>query len=738
MSRNLLLIVIICGLIYTNVWSGPAAPTGVEELTVERIFGKPALVSTLPSGIQWLGDGKGISYLEKRGEGDEKQTFFVIQDVPRGDKHVVCVPDTVAVPVDLRKSDDAKFKIGSYDWDKKAERILFTFGGELFTLERKTGRIQRHTHSEGVETNPTFSPDGAKVAFTRDNDLYVLRLDGDDETRLTETGCDSVLNGILDWVYMEELYTRGKKRSFYWSPDGERIAFLQIREGSVPQFPIVDWTETDPPTDLQYYPKPGDPVPAVRVGIVRAEGGDVTWADTDMDDDSYIARIHWLGDSRGVAIETLNRAQDRLTLLFADAKTGRISVALEETDETWVNVNYLKHFYEKKRQFVWGSERTGHQHLFLYNMDGSLIRQLTQGNWEVTELNGVNESKGHVYFTANRSNPLERHLYEVSTKGGDPRQITDEAGTHDVTMSPDNRYYIDRFDNTKRPAVVSVYTVGGKKLFEIADQMTPELAAMERPLPEFIKFKSAEGVDYYCSITKPSHFDRLQKYPVIVYVYGGPHAQMVRRHWSTSGLWHSMMADKGYIVFTLDNRGSYGRGKKWEDFIMERLGRYELTDQLAGVEYLRTLPYVDADRIGIWGWSYGGYMTLLALFKAPFAFKVGAAVAPVTDWRLYDAIYTERYMKLPADNKEGYEDCSPIHFAYNFEGKLLVMHGDADDNVHTQNTYQLIDQLIENGRDFEFMVFPKKKHGIRGEKARVFLFNKMTGFFDRNLLHAGQ
>lgn len=746
MSRNLPYYIAIIGIVHTCVCGighagtsrpGPSrsvGPAGVEGLTVEQIYGEPSLLAKLPSDIRWAGNDKRVSYLEERGEGSEKQTLFVVRSVPSGEERIVCVPDTFAVPEDLRKSDDDVFEIDSYHWSDDGDRIVFTFGGDVFTLDRKSARIQRRTETEGTERYPTFSPDGKRFAFARDNDLYVIDLESEEEIRLTDTGCDTVLNGVLDWVYMEELFTRGNKRAFYWSPDSERLAFLQMQEAPVPEVPIVDWIERQPGLEMQRYPMPGDPNPVVRVGIVRADEGELTWADVDTGDDSYIARLYWLGDSRGVAIEKLNRDQDKLTLMFADAETGRISVVYDETDERWVNVSYLRHYYEKKRQFVWGSERSGHQHLYLYNMDGSLIREITWGDWEVTSLDGVNEGKGRVYFTANKSNLLQRHLYEVSDKGGEVRQITSGEGSHSVTMSPDNKYFIDRYSSERRPTVVSVWNVKGEKLFEIGDRLTPELANMERPLPEFFKFKSAAGIEYYCSITKPLGFNRLEKYPVIVYVYGGPHAQVVRRGWSGSGLWHSFMADKGYIIFSLDTRGSYGRGKKWEDWIWKDLGRYELEDQLAGVEYLSTLPYVDSGRIGIWGWSYGGFMTLMALFKAPDVFAAGVAVAPVTDWQLYDSIYTERYMKRPTDNEEGYDTSSPVGFVDDFQGHLLLMHGDADDNVHAQHSYQLIGKLIDAGKNFDFMVYPKKTHGISGPKARVFLFTKMTEFFDRHLL----
>jgi dipeptidyl-peptidase-4 len=716
--------------------SDPDSAPDFEGLTVEGIYGEPSLYGDLPSRIRWLGNSKGISYLETRGEGDEEQTLFIIRDVPSGRERVICIPDTVTIPEDLRDSDDDVFSFGSYAWSEKDERIVFTYGGELFTMDRKKARITRRTMTEANEENATFSPDGKKLAYTRENDLYVLDLDNGEEVRLTTTGSDSLLNGVLDYVYMEELFTRGDVKGFCWSPDSKRLAFLQFDQSPVPEFPLVDWIPVDATHRLQRYPKAGDPNSIVRVGLVSALGGDITWTDTDTSDDSYLARLYWLGDSRGVAIEKLNRDQDHLTLLFADAETGRTSVVFEEAHRTWINITYMKHYYERRRQFVWESERSGHSHLYMYNLDGSLIRQITYGDWEVTALNGVDESKHKVYFTANKKNLMERHLYEVSDKGGEVKQVTQREGTHYVTISPNHKYYIDRFSNETRPTVVSVHSIKGKKLFEVGDQLSSSLASIKWPKPEFLTFKSGAGLEYYCAITKPSNFNRLEKYPVIVYTYGGPHAQVVRKSWSSRHLFHALMAEKGYIVFSLDNRGSYGRGRDWEDHVYKNLGRYELEDQLAGVEYLRTLPYVDGARIGIWGWSYGGYMTLMALFKAPDAFKAGVAVAPGTDWYLYDTIYTERYMKLPQDNEEGYKDSAPINFVDDFKGKLLLMYGDADDNVHAQNSVKLIQKLIKAGKDFDLMVFPKKRHSIKGDEERAFLYHKMANFFDEHLLHA--
>jgi dipeptidyl-peptidase-4 len=706
---------VLIGLIagqYTSVWAAG------EEITVERMFGEPSLYESLPSQVRWLGDGRGVSYLKDIGEGDEKQRGFFIREVPSGDERIVCIADTVAVPDDLSKGDDDKFRIGSYSWDEAGRKVLFRFRGDVFSMEAENGTVIRHTGTDEAEQDPTFSPDGKKVAYSRDNDLYILDIESGEELRLTATGCDTVLNGVLDWVYMEELFTRGNVKAFWWSPDSKRIAFLEFREHPVPEFPLVDWIPVHATHELQRYPKAGDPGPIVRVGIANASEGDIVWSDTDTSDDSYIARVYWLGDSRSVAVEKLNRAQDELTLLFADARSGRTELAVQETSDTWINITYLRHYYENERRFIWGSERDGHSHLYLYNFDGSLIRQLTMGEWEVTELEGVDESKGTVYFTANEKSVLERHLYAIDDKGKKLRRITSEEGTHGVIMSPDNKHFIDRFHTHERPVRVAV--------------MGDDFRALERPIQEFLTIEH-DGREFQCMIFKPLDFDPRKKYPVIVYTYGGPGAQVVRKGWSRNHLWHGMMAQRGFIVFSLDNRGAAGYGKAWEDPLLKSMGTVELEDQVAGVEYLKTLPYVDGDNIGIWGWSYGGYMTLMALFKHGDVFKAGTAVAPVSDWHLYDSIYTERYMKRPQDNEEGYEAGSPLNHVDDFDGKLLLMHGDADDNVHFQNTVKTVQKLIKAGKDFDLMFYPQKYHGIGGAAERKFLYNKMTRFFERHL-----
>ena len=707
------------------------AVQGAEELSVEAIFGKAPLLKSLPTNVEWLGNSRGVTFV-RRSTGASAASEWVLKEVPSGKERVLMAADTVAVPADL-KTDHPKFSFGSPHWNGAGDRAVLVFGGDIF-LAGLDGKVTRITDTDGEEKDPVFSPNGQRLAFTRGNDLYTLDLSSNryPETRLTTTGCDTVLNGILDWVYMEELFTRGDVRAHWWSPDGERLAFLEIRESPVPVYPIVDQIPTHAKATMQRYPKAGDPNPIVRVGVVAAKGGAVTWTDVTTKDDSYIARVYWTGDGSAVAIETLNRAQDRWTLKLADAASGRSRAVMEEVSRTWVNITDACHYYGRKPQFVLASEFDGHNHLYLFNMDGTRIRQVTKGNWEVADLEGVDEKKGRIYFTANEGSVIERHLYRVDESGKNLKRITSDEGTHDAIVSPDAKYFVDTYSSHERAVRIAVHAIDGEHLFDIADQWTPELAAMHIPTPEFFTIEEG-GNTFHCRLWKPADFKPTFKYPVIVYVYGGPHSQVVRKVWSRHDLWHAYMAQQGYLVFSMDNRGSAGRGKAWEEPVMKQLGKVELADQLVGLDYLKTLPYVDGDRVGIWGWSYGGTMTLNALFKSPDAFKAGVSVAPVSDWRLYDTIYTERYMKRPQDNDAGYKEASTTDHAAGLKNHLLLMHGDADDNVHVQNSVALVRALIDAGKDFDFMVYPQKEHGITGAADRTHLYRKMTEFFDRHL-----
>ncbi|HEX6789852.1 MAG TPA: S9 family peptidase [Candidatus Krumholzibacteria bacterium] len=678
----------------------------------------------------WVGDSKGVSLVREIEQDGRKRSAFVIREVPSGKERVLAWLDAVPVPDDLKKDDD-EFTIESPKWNEAGTRAAFVFAGDVFTIDRK-GAVARLTDTDDKEEDPTFSPDGKWLAYSRGNDLYTRDLERGVEIRHTSTGCDTVYNGVLNWVYMEELFTRGDVKAYWWSPSGNRLAFLEIRDGMVPQYPIPDLVKTPATWKLQRYPRPGDPNPQVRVGIVDAASQAVQWTDVETGPDNYIVRVNWLADGSAIAIEKMNRAQDHLTLLFTDAQSGKSDVILEEKSPTWINATYAKHFYEKRRQFLWGSEQDGHMHFYLYNLDGSPIRQLTKGAWEVFDLEGVDEAKKRVYFTANEGSVAEQHFYRVDEDGKNLKRISSEEGTHDIVMSPDHRWYLDKYSSQARPVRYSVFDTNGKRLFDLGDQSTGEFATLRLPPQEYGTFDH-DGATFHYRMMRPLDFDPTKKYPVIVFVYGGPGSQQVKKMWTRQELYHAYLTGKGYIVFNMDNRGAGGYGKAWEEPLLKRAGTIELDDQVAGVEWLKQLSYVDGDHIGIWGWSYGGYMTLQAMFNRGDVYKAGVAVAPVSDWRLYDSIYTERYMKLPADNEEGYKATAPLERADSLQGALLLMHGDADDNVHPQNSIALVRKLINAGKDFDFMLYPQKEHGIAGSADRFFLYRKMTAFFDRNL-----
>ncbi len=720
----------------------PPAQAGGEEtstpvkkvLTVDRIFATPPLTGSAPRAIRWLPDSRGITYLATRGDGDSSTTHLVAVEVPSGKERTLCVIDTIAVPDDLGRGDDDRFRMDAYEWAETGDMIQFGFRGDVFTFDRRTGAVVRRTRTDADEDNLTFSPDGKWIAFTRDNDLFMIDLGTNEEVRLTTTGSDTLQNGVLDWVYMEELFTRGDVCAYWWSPDSRAIAYLQFDTSPIPKFPIVDFLPLHNTVEMQRYPKAGDPNSIVRVGVVAAGGGETTWMNVDTADDSYIARVSWFGDGKHLSVEKLNRSQDELRFLIADAATGNVEEGFVETSDTWIDVTYMRHYYESKDQFVWNSARDGFSHLYLYKNDGTLIHRLTAGNWTVSDLNSVDEKKGLIYFTALEASILERHVYRVSEKGGKMERLTKRPGTHYATFSPDSKYYYDSFSSVTIPRVISVHDASGKELFKIDECDTSELDSYELPVPEFLTFTSDEGLEFYASMIKPPHFDPAKKYPVLVYTYGYPHGQIVRNSGVRSlPLWHAMMATRGFIVFQMDNRGAYGRGMKWEGYVLKRLGQLELDDQVAGVEYLKSLPYVDGSRIGIWGWSGGGTMTALAMLKAPGVFKAGAAVAPVTDLGFYDSIYMERYMKLPEDNEDGYYEGSPANFADGLEGAFLLVHGTADDNVHMQNSMHLVRELILAGKDFDLMTYPGGRHGIGGDTERAHLFNMLTRFFEENL-----
>jgi dipeptidyl-peptidase 4 len=513
----------------------------------------------------------------------------------------------------------------------------------------------------------------------------------------------------------------------------------------VTRYPIADMNSPAGAIEYTRFPEAGEPNPIVHVGVVAVAGGATKWMDTGANTDVYLARVDWLRDSRRIAIQRLNRAQNKLDLLLCDASTGASHTTLTETDKYWINIGDDLYFFTDGKRFLWSSERTGFRHYYLYDLAGRELSQLTSGNWGITGTSGfgpgaashpaVDETRGYVYFLSNKDDVVQTQLYRVSIADKSIARITRQPGTHEVIVAPDDSGFVDKYSTVMTPPRQDLYKSDGTRVAIVNENKVTELATFDLSNPEFTNVAAADGTKLYAMMIKPANFDASRKYPVLIEVYGGPQVQNVRDDWGgTVFLWLEMMAESGYLVFSLDNRGSYNRGHAFETPVYHRFGKVELEDQLAGVKYLQSLPFVDGSRIGIWGWSYGGYMTLDALFNAPGVFKAGVSVAPVSDWHLYDTIYTERYMGLPQDDPEAYKESSPANHAAALAGKLMLAHGTGDDNVHFANTSEVINQMIQNGKyPTDLAIFPGRGHSIGDRPARVQLFDRITGFFMDNL-----
>ncbi len=735
-----------------------AAGQEFKPLTVERIYGQPSLSGKLTTGVQWSPDGKLLSYFHRAGEGAAAKTDIWALDAATGERRLLVDSDKLRqlLPSSEATGQGQQTGLGrvtpqKYFWAPGNDALLFVAQDHLawFDLKTQTGKRLAGPPAEGsggrearAIQDAKISPDGRWVSFVRSYDLSVVNVATGEEKQLTHGGREELMNGQLDWVYPEELEIR---TAYWWSPDSSRIAYLQMDERPATKYPLVDFLSYTGATQTMRYPKAGDANPIVRLGVVPVAGGGTRWMDIGGDSNIYIARVQWLRDSKRLAIERLNRAQNKLELLFADAADGHVQVVLTEEDPYWINVHDDLYFFADGRRFLWSSERDGPEgsglanparfrHLYLYDLGGKLLKQLTRGAWEVTSLAGVDEKLGAVYFTATEKSPLERHLYRVALEGGAVTRLTREDGTHAINLAPGAGHYLDTYSNAMTPSRQDVYRADGAGRMALNENKVEELVAYRLQPVDFFTVPGADGTALQAMMIRPSGFDAARKYPVLVHLYGGPHGQVVRNAWGGANfLWHELMAQKGYLIFALDNRGMAARGHAFEAPLHRRMGQVELADQLAGVAYLKSLPYVDAARLGIWGWSYGGYMTCIAMLNAADVFKAGFAGSPVTDWRQYDTIYTERYMGLPQDNPDGYKQSSPVTHVGKLKGKLLIAAGTGDDNVHFANTVEFSEQLIKAGRYAEILIYPGRGHGISDSPARTHLFSRVTQFFLDNL-----
>jgi dipeptidyl-peptidase-4 len=708
-----------------------------KALTVERIYSQPSLSGRLTRGLAWTPDGKQLSYFETKGSGKEAKTELWAMDAATGERKLLVAADRLEsiLPTESSRPTQAtglgRRAPSQYQWAPDGAGILFQGSTALawFEVKSQTGRTL--VSGKAAIADPKISPDGRFVSFVRDHNVWVVSLADGKEHAITRGGTEEIRKGELDWVYPEELES---KTGYWWAPDSSAIAFLAMDERKVSQYPLVDFSSPSGEAEMERYPTAGGANPIVRVLVASLDGGEPQVMDLGAETDIYIPRVNWLLDSKNIAIQRLNRTQTTLDLLIADISTGKSLAALSQSDANWINISDDLYFLKDGKRFLWSSEQSGYRHLYLYDLGGKQLAQLTKGEWEVSAVDAVDESKGLVYFTATEKSPLERHLYRVAFDGTGFTRLTKDEGNHAAVFAPHAAAFYDTYSNAATPARQDLFRADGSRVTAINENRIAELADYHLVPMEFVTVKSRDGVPLNACIIKPPDFNPQKKYPVLVYTYGGPHAQVVRNAWGGANfLWHQLMAQKGYIIFSLDNRGSAGRGHAFEAPLHFRMGAQELSDQRDGAQYLKSLPYVDANRIGIWGWSYGGHMTLHAMFEAGDDFKVGFAGGPVTDWRYYDSIYTERYLGLPQKNEKGYQDSSPVKYAAQLKGKLMIAHGTGDDNVHFANTLSVINGLIEAGKYVEVLAFPGRGHGVSDPPARRVLMQRVTQFFLDNL-----
>ena len=705
--------------------------TQTSRLTPERIFGGEFRLQGLPA-IQWLNDGQRYTFVGDNGD-------LMVEDAASGRRDVL-VPASALVPQGATRP----IEIEDYQWSGDERKLLIFTNTQRVWRTNTRGKyyvwdLDRRTLAPVSENGwlmfAKFSPDGSRVGFVRDNDIFVTDLATGRETRLTRDGSEQIINGTFDWVYEEEL---GLQDGWRWSPDGRRIAFWRIDQSPVRTFYMIQETDSlySQPIALRY-PKAGTPNPIARIGVVGADGGETTWMDTGNDPEALLARLEWAESPNEVVIQRANRIQNRLDVLLADATTGRSRVLFTETDAAWVDVTDDFTWLNGGREFLWTSERDGWNHLYIYNRDGSVARQLTRGPWEVTRVMGVDERGGWVYFGATEEGPGERHVYRVRLNGrGGVEQLSRAPGTHNATISPAGTYYLDSYSTVSTPPVITLHRANGAEVRTLVDnaRVRQTLANLSISAPEFFTIPTQDGTELNAWMIKPRDFDPSRKYPVLMYVYGGPGSQTVANAWGGSRyLWHQSLAQRGYIVVSVDNRGTGGRGRDFKKTVYLRLGQQEAADQVEAANRLAQQPYVDPARIGIWGWSYGGYMTAMAMTRPGAPFKAGIAVAPVADWGLYDTIYTERFMRTPQENPEGYRLGAPVNAAADLRGKLLLVHGTGDDNVHFQNSIRLANALQAASKQFQFMAYPNRTHSISGGPTSAHLYNLMTDWIVQNL-----
>ncbi|WP_047416673.1 S9 family peptidase [Cellulophaga sp. Hel_I_12] len=579
---------------------------------------------------------------------------------------------------------------------------------------------------------PTLSPDNSKVAYVFENNLYIFTIATQKTMQVTTDGIkNKIINGVTDWVYEEEF---GIVRAFDWNADGSKIAFIRFDETKVPEFSMdVYGTDLYQTQTVFKYPKAGEDNALVTLHMLDVDSGKIS--DVNVDNAYYIPRIKWMNDNNMLSVQTLNRHQDHLKMYAVNANDNTVSVLLEEKDKAYVDITDNLTFL-KDDSFIWTSENDGYNHIYLYRQDGKLIQQITKGNWEVTNYYGYDQKQNKVYYQGTENGSINRDVYSIGTNGKNKRRLSSKEGQNRADFSADFTYFINTFSSATTPPEYTLHkALTGKKVKDILDNkaLVKKLEDYQISPKEFSTI-SVNDNDLNMWMIKPANFDATKEYPLFMFQYSGPGSQSVSNTWMGSNdYWYQLLASEGYIIVCVDGRGTGYKGRDFKKITQKELGKFEVEDQISAAQKLSELPYIDANRTGIWGWSYGGFMSTNCILKGNDTFEMAIAVAPVTSWRFYDSIYTERYMQTPQENASGYDENSPFNYADKLKGAYLLVHGTGDDNVHVQNTMRMIEALVQANKEFDWAMYPDKNHGIYGGNTRLHLYNKMTNFIKENL-----
>ncbi len=702
-----------------------------KKLTLDDVFNQDLFQTHTVEGIRWMNDGNFYTLLV------EDSTDFT-SDIIKYSTSTGQVSEILINGSELFDENGDQLLIDNYTFSKEENKVLISTKAEsvyrrserayFYICDLKTNTCEPINKNE-KQMYASFAPDGEKVAYIVGNNIYLKDLRSNEIQQVTQDGeINKIINGMADWVYEEEF---SLTKAYCWSSDSRKLAYIKFNEAEVQEYNLQMWGGLYPYDYRFKYPKAGEKNSIVNVLIYNIENQTTISVDAGKEEDVYIPRIQWLPNDSAVSLTRLTRLQNHIEILHADSRTGASSLAYSEETDTYFDVDKLDDlvYSSDNRSFIVSSEKSGFKHLYRYSYDGSLLQQITTGEWMVDHFVGTDALRGYIYFTSTEVSPLERQVYKIRTDGSGKEKIIDYTGINKVNFSPDFKYFINEHSNTTTPLHVTLHDSDGKliKTLEQNENLFRNADAYGFSKTEFFNFKNNHGDILNAYMMKPRDFDTKKKYPVLMYVYGGPGSQKVLNEWP-GNLWHELLVQNGYLVVCVDNRGTGGRGRTFQHATYKQLGKLELEDQIDGAKYLSGLKYVDKNRIGIWGWSYGGYMSSLGILLGNKYFKTAIAVAPVTHWRFYDTIYTERYLQKPSDNLSGYENYSPINHAEKLNGSFLLVHGTGDDNVHLQHSIFLQDALIRENKQFSMFYYPNRNHGIYGGNTRKHLYAMLTDF----------